>query len=85
MYRFISEPALFFVPGLVFGAERVVLLRPRLFCLRALVAPSRPLLVIAAVHQHHLFAGGALLQQQPLQHLLVRPLPSEIVFINLEL
>lgn len=76
---------LFFGPALVFGAERMMLLRPRFFSLRPLVSPWRRLLVIAAVRQHQLFAGGGVLQQQPLQHLLVRPLPTEIVFINREL
>ena len=66
------------------GAERVVLFS-FLCTLRPLVASLWLLRVIAAVDEHRVPVGRRFLQQQPLQHLFVGALPSEVVLVNLEL
>ena len=66
------------------GAEWVVLF-PLLSTLCPLVAPGWLLLVIAAVDEHGVLVLRRFLQQQPLQHLFVGSLPTEIILVNLEL
>lgn len=69
---------------MVLGAEREM----QLLCLSTLCLPvstKRLLLVIAAMQKYKVLVRGCFLQQQPLQHLLVGPLATEIILINLEL
>lgn len=73
-----------FVPVWVLWAEWMVLFS-FISTLCPLVSFWWLLLIIAAVDEFRVLVWRRFLHQQPLQHLFVRPLPSEVVLIDLEL